>query len=72
MLKHIITALLAVPLCMGQSGLVPCWSAEKIEQSYHLLHGKYDRGYIASIEMNRGKFSSAKALADWIRYGDSR
>lgn len=48
----------------------PLWSEKKIETAYKILQGRYDRDYIISIEMNRGKFKDAKALADWIRYGD--
>ena len=58
----------AVPLCGAKQ--VPCWSQEKIDKAYQLLNGKYDKDYIASIEMSRGKFRSAQELAEWIVSGD--
>ena len=64
-----------VPKCVRVSTgqLVPCFSQEKIDAAYHTLRNrgiKASKDYIVSIEMNRGKFESAKALADWIERGD--
>lgn len=52
---------------------VPCYSAEKVEDARCILerHGVIrSTGYVSSIEVTHGIFSSAGALADWIMYGD--
>ena len=61
-----------VPLCrrIATGEMVPCYSSQKIDEAQRILGSKYDRDFIISIEINRGKFKNAKALADWIRYGD--
>lgn len=60
-----------VPTCLrvytGEK--VPCYSQTKIDEAQAILkrRGKFvDKDYIISIEMNRGTFDSARALADWI------
>ena len=65
----------AAPLCdrVGTGRMVPCWSDAKIDAAVTILQRRgepRDRDYVISIEMNRGKFASARALADWISYGD--
>lgn len=64
-----------VPQCVNvtTNQRVDCYSQEKIDAAYLTLRNrgiKASKDYIVSIEMNRGKFVSAKALADWIERGD--
>ena len=76
LLATTLTAHAQVPQCVrvatGQT--VDCYEPAKIEEAYQTLKRRGIRtshGYIISIEMNRGKFESAKALADWIECGDA-
>ena len=69
------TAHAQVPQCVrvATGQMVDCYEPAKIKEAYQTLKRRGIRtshGYIISIEMNRGKFESAKALADWIERGD--
>jgi hypothetical protein len=67
----VVLAKAETPLCGDRQ--VQCYDPAKIEAAYISLRNRgirVDRSYIVSIEMNRGKFASAKALADWIERGD--
>lgn len=60
------------PLCQHvETGeMVQCWNAAKIDTALAILAKRsirVDLDYVVSIEMNRGKFRDAKALAYWIQ-----
>ncbi len=57
-----------VPYCLrvDTGEMVPCYSAEKVDAALAIArrYGSHaDRDFVISIEMNRGIFPDAKALA---------
>lgn len=67
-------AMAQVPDCqrVATGAMVPCWDVIKIEKARAILAKRGIRvghDYVVSIEMNRGKFRDAKALAHWIEWG---
>lgn len=60
------------PLCkrVEDNSLVPCYSADKVVRAVELMKRRGVRvDYVVSIEMNRGAFPNANALADYILSG---
>ena len=61
----------AAPLCLHMStgAMVQCWDDAKIDAALAIIRrrgGDADRDFIISIEVNRGKFATARELARYI------
>lgn len=63
-----------VPTCLRleTNEMVQCYDPGKIDDAIVILRKRgiaVDKAYVISIDTNRGKRVSAKALADWIANG---